>query len=63
MAEGQSELELTLRALLLCQLRALEIGEQVDVLSKAGWSSPQIAQITGMRPDAIRKRKSRSKEN
>jgi hypothetical protein len=62
MPEEKSDLELTLRALLLCQLKSLELGEQVDVLSKAGWSSPQVAQITGMTPEAIRKRKSRTKE-
>lgn len=61
MPEEQSNLEMTLRALLLCQLRSLDQGEQVEVLSKAGWPSPKIAELTGMTPAAIRKRKSRGK--
>jgi hypothetical protein len=62
MAERSSELKLTLRALLLCQLRLLTVGEQMEILLKAGWTSPQVASITGMKPDAVRKRRSRSKE-
>jgi hypothetical protein len=62
MAEEKPELELLLRALLICQLRSLELGEQVEVLLRAGWTAPQVASITGMNQDAIRKRKSRSKE-
>jgi hypothetical protein len=62
MAEEKSDLEMTLRALLIFHLRSLDLGEQVEVLSKAGWPSPKIADLTGMTSGAIRKRKSRGKE-
>lgn len=62
MPEEISDIELMVRALLICQLKSLDLGEQVDVLIKAGWTSPKIAAITGSTQAAIRKRKSRGKE-
>ncbi|MGP8173155.1 MAG: hypothetical protein ACLP7O_01250 [Terracidiphilus sp.] len=62
MAEEKSDLELTLRALLICQLSALERGAQVDVLLKAGWPNAKISELTGMKPSTISMRKVNIKE-
>jgi hypothetical protein len=62
MPEEKSELELTLRALLVCQLNTLDRAGQVDVLLKAGWPNAKISEFTGMKASTISMRKANIKE-
>jgi hypothetical protein len=59
MPEEKSDLELTLRALLIVGLSSLDQGEQVDILLKAGWPNVKIAELTGMKANAISMRRAR----
>jgi hypothetical protein len=57
----ETNLDLTLRALLFAALHNLEPNEKIDVLSQAGWNNQQIGEALGMTPNAIQKRRALKK--
>jgi uncharacterized protein YerC len=62
MPEEKSDLELTLRALLVLQLSTLDQRGQVDILLKADWPNAKIIELTGMKASTISMRKATMKE-
>ncbi len=54
-------LEKTMRALLLVSLNGLNIDAQVETLLRSGFSNVEIAEMTGMTPNAVGVRKMRLK--
>ena len=61
-SESELTLDQTMHALVLISLRNLSMGDQIDVLTKAKWTNAQFVEATGMKLEAIKKRKTRSKE-
>jgi hypothetical protein len=59
--EGGVSLESTMRALLLASLRSLDTDSQIEILLKAGFSNPVVADLTGITANAVALRKARLK--
>jgi DNA-directed RNA polymerase specialized sigma24 family protein len=51
--EPKTELEKTLRALLLVSLDSLKQRPQIAILDKAGFGQTEIAEIIGSTPNAV----------
>jgi len=59
--ESKITLEMTLRALVIVSLKGLPKDDQVEALSRAGWTNAQISSVTGLKPNAVNMRKARMK--
>ena len=51
--ESGNELDRTMRALLLAQLRGLKQREQIELLDRAGFGQKEIAFLLGTTPKAV----------
>jgi DNA-directed RNA polymerase specialized sigma24 family protein len=51
--EPKTELEKSLRALLLVNLEPLKQKQQITILDKAGFGQSQIAEVVGSTPKAV----------
>jgi hypothetical protein len=54
--------EMTNRALLLIALRGFDIDTQVEILLRADFANPDIAELTGLTANAVAVRKNRMKK-
>lgn len=51
--EPKSELEKTLRALLLINLESMKQKQQIAILDQAGFGQSEIAEVVGSTPKAV----------